>query len=241
VGKYRGRRVRTQASHAENEDEKWRKPNDKFQQPIMVTARTPGQKQYIIAIKNSDITFCRGPAGSGKTAVAVGLGLQAIAAPNSEFDKLVIMRPAKEACDEELGHLPGDLSEKMGPWIAPVLDNMEVFASKAQIRNLFWEKKIEVIPLAYCRGRSLNNAFIIVDESQNITDKQALMILTRLGANSKMVVCGDLVQSDLRGISGLEDAMSRLDGVEGISFVELTEVDIVRHPIIAEILRRYQA
>jgi phosphate starvation-inducible PhoH-like protein len=149
------------------------------------------------------------------------------------------MRPAKEACGERIGFLPGDLSEKMAPWAAPIFDNMEVFIDKTQIRNLLWEDRIEVIPLAFARGRSLNNAFIIVDEAQNVSPEQMLMVLTRLGKNSKMAINGDLAQTDVRGASGLYDAMMRLQGVDGIGFHKMVASDIVRHPLIAKILERY--
>lgn len=212
---------------------------DRYKKNVIVSAQTEGQKRYIIEMKNNDIVFCFGPAGTGKTAVAVGIALQYICAPIPTYEKLIIMRPAKEACDEKIGYLPGDMGEKMSVWIAPVLDNMEVFIDKRQIKNLMWEQRVEVIPLAFARGRSLNNAFIIVDEAQNLTPKQVLMVLTRLGKNSKMVLNGDLAQSDVRGYSGLADAIDRLQDIDGISFCEMDASDIVRHPLIAEILDRY--
>jgi len=215
------------------------KKEDRWKKNVVVSPQTDGQRKYIVEIKSNDITFCYGPAGSGKTAVAVGIALQHICCEQPAYDKLVVMRPAKEACDERIGFLPGDMDEKMAPWAAPIVDNMEVFIDKTQIKNLMWEKKIEVIPLAYARGRSLNHSFIIVDEAQNVSPKQMLMILTRLGKNSKMVINGDLAQSDTRGASGLYDAIARLQNVPGISFCEMNCDDIVRHPLIASILERY--
>lgn len=209
---------------------------------VVVSARTPGQKRYIIEIQNNDVTICTGPAGTGKTAIAVGLGLQYITAESTPYDRLVIMRPVKEACDEHIGYLPGDLEEKMIPWAAPVVDNMALFMDSSKVKLLFHAKKIEVIPLAYARGRSLNRSFIIVDEAQNCSDKQMLMVLTRIGEGSKMVINGDLDQSDtMHIVNGLADAATRLHGVEGIGVVSLESRDIVRNPMIREIIRRYKA
>lgn len=213
----------------------------KKEEDIVVSARTAGQKRYIIEVQNNDITICTGPAGTGKTVIAVGIGLQHIMAASSDYEKLVIMRPVKEACDEHIGYLPGDLDEKMIPWAAPVVDNMACFMDRARIKQMFYEKKIEVLPLAYARGRSLNKSFIIVDEAQNCSDKQMLMVLTRIGEGSKMVINGDLDQSDaIHLVNGLEDAMTRLDGIQGLGIVNLDGGDIVRHPMIREIIRRYK-
>lgn len=216
------------------------KQKKEFRHQVVVSAKTAGQKQYIVEIRNNDIVFCSGPAGTGKTAVAVGVALQYICAEQPAFEKLVVMRPAKEACDERIGFLPGSLSEKMSPWAAPIFDNMEVFIDKTRIKNLVWEGKVEIVPIAFARGRSFNNSFIIVDEAQNCTDKQLLLILTRLGKGSKMCVNGDLKQSDLRTESGLIDAIKRLQGIKGVSFIRLDETDIVRHPLVAEIVKRYE-
>jgi phosphate starvation-inducible PhoH-like protein len=215
------------------------KQQEKFRDAVVVKAMTPGQREYIIAIKNSQITICTGPAGSGKTAIAVGLALQHVLAPSPTYEKLVIMRPAKEACGESIGYLPGELREKMSPWAAPVVDNMRVFVDNAQIKNLFWSGLADVVPLAFARGRSLNKSFIILDEAQSCTKEQVLMALTRIGAGSKMVVNGDLLQSDLAGRNGLSDAVDRLRGLESVSIVRMGDQDIVRNPIISLILQRY--
>jgi phosphate starvation-inducible PhoH-like protein len=206
---------------------------------IVVSAMTPGQKRYIVEVQNNDITFCYGPAGTGKTAVAVGLALQAVCAEHPIYEKLVVMRSVKEACGEEIGHLPGDLASKMGPWMAPIMDNVQVFCDQRQIKDLLWNKKIEVIHTGFARGRSLNGVFLIIDECQNLNKDQCLMILTRLGKGSKLVLTGDIAQSDIKGKNGLMDAIGRLQGIPGIGFVEMTSADIVRHPLIAEIIKRY--
>jgi len=213
------------------------RPKPEKEISVVVSAKTPGQKRYIQSIQENDIVFCHGPAGTGKTAISVGIGLQAVL--GGKFQKLVIMRPAKEACDEKIGYLPGDQETKMAVWIAPVTDNMEVFVSKQTIKSLLCQGKIEVLPLAFARGRSLNNSYIICDESQNLNPPQVLMVLTRLGNGSKMVLNGDLQQSDLNGNNGLADAIRRLAGINGISFVELGEEDMVRHPLLREIVSRY--
>lgn len=208
---------------------------------IIVSSKTSGQKRLIVEIKNNDVVICTGPAGSGKTYISTGMALQHLLAPGSEIKKIVFMRPAKEACDEHLGALPGELSEKMAPWIQPIIDNMMEFLPPPDIKNLFWEKKIEVVPLAYARGRSLNRSFIIVDEAQNCSDKQMLMVLTRIGEGSKMVINGDLDQSDsMHVVNGLADAATRLYGINGIGVVSMDSVDIVRNPMIREIIRRYK-
>lgn len=173
------------------------------------------------------------------TACAVGLALQSICAETPAYDKLVILRPAKEACDEKIGFLPGDMGEKMTPWAAPVIDNMKVFIDTTRIKNLFFENKVEIIPLAFLRGRSLNKSFIILDEAQNCSPNQLLMVMTRLGKGSKMLINGDIAQSDIKTESGLAEAYRLYKDVPGIAFVELELEDIVRHPLVAEIIKRH--
>ena len=212
---------------------------DRYKKNVIVAPQTAGQKEYIQKILNNDIVFCTGPAGSGKTACAVGIALQQIMAPIPAYEKIIVMRPLREACGEKLGALPGELALKLAPWAQPIVDNMEVFIDKNQIKNLFYQEKVEVIPIAYARGRSLNKAFVIVDEAQNCTQDQLLLILTRLGKESKMLINGDLAQSDIKSTSGLYDAIQRLHDIPRIDSMELTTCDIVRHPLIAKILERY--
>ena len=207
---------------------------------VLVQPKTTGQKKYIIEIMNHVITFCIGPAGSGKTAIPVGVALQSILGKNPIYEKLVVMRPVKEACGEKIGYLPGNVDEKMHPWAEPIVDNMQIWIDSPIIKKLFYDKKIEIIPLAFARGRSLNKSFIILDESQNCSPDQMLMALTRIGNDSKMVINGDLSQTDVSDrVNGLEDAIERMKDMKNVSIVTLDETDIVRNPIIGEIIRRY--
>ena len=204
---------------------------------VIVSGKTAGQKTYIQEIQNNDIIFCTGPAGTGKTAIAVGMGLQMLAA--NKYQKIVIMRPAVEACNERIGFLPGSAEEKLSPFSAPVYDNMEVFLPKMAVRALAADGKIEIVPLGFARGRTFNKSYVIVDEAQDLTVKQTLLVLTRLGQESKMIFNGDLLQSDLFETNGLEDAFVRLQGIKGLGFVTLDMADIVRHHLIGQILDRY--
>lgn len=225
-----------------DQEPKHQKGDGKPREYVRVQALTDGQRRYICTIKDSIITFCSGPAGCGKTLIPVGLGLQSLIAASTTIQQIVIMRPVKEACDEKIGFLPGDLDEKMGPWAAPLVDNMREFLTDSQIKLLFHEKKIIIVPLALARGRSLNDSFVILDEAQNCSKKQMLMAITRLGRNSKMVINGDISQSDDHGIiNGLSDAMYRLQGIDGIGFAELGPEDIVRNPLIVHVIQRYEA
>jgi len=207
---------------------------------VVVTGMTPGQKDYIKAIINNRVVFCAGPAGTGKTAVAVGMALQYVLSPGSPYKRIVVMRPVMEACGEHIGFIPGDLENKMAPWIKPVMDNMMPFLPPSEAQGLFRAGMVEVIPLAYARGRSLSDAFIILDEAQNCSDKQMKMALTRMGRNSKMIIDGDTTQRDTEGVCGLADAMNRLSGVPGVYMIALGKEDIVRDPMIGLILERYE-
>lgn len=206
---------------------------------ITVRALTKGQNKYISAIKDNRVILCSGPAGTGKTAIAVGIALQQILASNRKFKKLVVMRPVREACGENLGFLPGDLQEKMSPWIQPVLDNMMLFLPEMEVEAVCAEGLVDVVPLAYARGRTFNESFIILDEAQNCSPSQMLLALTRLGKDSKMVVNGDIGQKDEEA-DGLDDAIWKLGDLEGVAAVELQREDIVRDPLIADILERYE-
>jgi phosphate starvation-inducible PhoH-like protein len=209
-----------------------------FQAARRIKPRTPGQQTYVDAIRGHDLTFGIGPAGSGKTYLAVALAVEAL--KQKRVRKIVLVRPAVEA-GESLGFLPGDLKEKIGPYLRPLLDALQEMLDPELIKRYTEQEIIEVIPLAYMRGRTLNEAFIILDEAQNATIAQMKMFLTRLGAKSKIVVSGDITQVDLpRSMeSGLIDAARRLVAIEGVSVVRLSKADIVRHRLVAEIVRAY--
>ena len=205
---------------------------------VTIAPRTEGQKQYIEAVRRCDLTFCLGPAGTGKTYLAVAAAVAML--KQNDIKRVVLVRPAVEA-GEKLGYLPGDLQAKVNPYLRPLMDAMHDMLSFDQIKRFMQNGIIEVIPLAYMRGRTLNKAAIIMDEAQNTTVSQMLMFLTRLGHDSKMIVTGDDSQVDLaKGQqSGLIDAAQRLDAIEGIAIVRLKKNDIVRHPLVQNIVQVY--
>lgn len=203
-----------------------------------IQARGPGQQAYIRAIAEHDVVLAIGPAGTGKTYLAVAMAVQAL--KQERIRKIVLVRPAVEA-GESLGYLPGDLHAKINPYLRPLLDALREMMDYDQIKRYMEQDLIEVIPLAYMRGRTLNDAFIILDEAQNATVSQMKMFLTRMGRGAKIVASGDPTQIDLPspGSSGLNDALHRLRRVEGIAVVELTGADIVRHRLVSAIVRAY--
>lgn len=205
----------------------------------VVRAKTFRQKQYVKALRSQDMVFCIGPAGTGKTFLATLVGIQALL--NNEFERLILTRPAVEA-GERLGFLPGDLQQKVNPYLRPLYDALHELVDPEKITNLMERGIIEVAPLAYMRGRTLSNAFVIMDEAQNTTPAQMKMVLTRLGFKSRMVVTGDVTQTDLPAdqTSGLAIAQQILKGVNGIAFCQLNQADVVRHPLVQRIVAAYE-
>ncbi|SET61362.1 phosphate starvation-inducible protein PhoH [Oceanobacillus limi] len=204
-----------------------------------IRVKTLGQKKYIQAIKSNDLVFGIGPAGTGKTYLAVVMAVHAL--KNGAVKRIILTRPAVEA-GESLGFLPGDLKEKVDPYLRPLYDALHDVLGAEHTLRLIERETIEVAPLAYMRGRTLDDAFVILDEAQNTTPEQMKMFLTRLGFGSKMVITGDITQIDLpKGVkSGLQTANNLLSDVKGISFIHLKETDVVRHPLVQRIINAYE-
>lgn len=204
-----------------------------------IRCKTLGQQEYVQAIRDHDLTFAVGPAGTGKTYLAMALAV--VALKNKEIERIVLTRPAVEA-GEKLGFLPGDLTQKVDPYLRPLYDALFDLMGFEKSQRLMERQSIEVAPLAYMRGRTLNNAFVILDEAQNTTPEQMKMFLTRIGFGSKAVITGDVTQIDLpKGVpSGLKHAIRILDGVRGIEITRFTSKDVVRHPLVARIVDAYE-
>lgn len=199
-----------------------------------VKPRTDGQRDLMDAIKQYNLTLAMGPAGSGKTYLAIAAAVEAL--EKGEIERIILSRPAMEA-GESLGYLPGDMHEKMAPYLRPLYDALGDRMGGKRVRQYIEDGTIEIAPVGFMRGRTLNNAFIVIDEAQNCTYGQIKMLLSRLGWNSTMVVTGDPDQSDLLdGMSGLSEACARLEKIESIGVVRLKQQDIVRHPLVAEML-----
>ena len=205
-----------------------------------VKCKTLGQKRYVQALKQNELVFGIGPAGTGKTYLAVAMAV--LAFKNKEVDRIILTRPAVEA-GEKLGFLPGDLQSKVDPYLRPLYDALQEFFGLETYRQLTERGAIEVAPLAYMRGRTLNSAYIILDEAQNCSVEQMKMFLTRFGEGSRVVVTGDITQIDLphERKSGLIHALDVLSDVEGVSIVRLTHKDVVRHELVQRIIRAYEA
>lgn len=204
-----------------------------------VKPKTPSQLDYFNAISSNEIVFAIGPAGTGKTYLAVAFAISALM--NKQITKVVLARPAVEA-GESLGFLPGDLSEKIDPYLKPLLDALEDMLPYEKLQNYLEKNIIEIVPLAYMRGRTLNNSFVILDEAQNATTTQMKMFLTRLGPNSKAIINGDITQIDLpkKENSGLVQVEKILQGIDGVSFVYFNKGDVVRHRLVKEIINAYE-
>jgi phosphate starvation-inducible protein PhoH and related proteins len=205
-----------------------------------IEPRTEAQKAYVANLFQNELGFGIGPAGTGKTYLAVAVGVTMFI--SGAVEKIILSRPAVEA-GERLGFLPGDMKEKVDPYMQPLYDALNDFLPAKQVQKLLEEKRIEIAPLAFMRGRTLSNAFVVLDEAQNATTMQMKMFLTRLGQGSRMVITGDRTQVDLpRGVpSGLQDAERILNGVKGVTFNYFTSKDVVRHPLVARVIEAYEA
>ena len=203
-----------------------------------ISAKTEGQNRYVEMVNNNDVVFSIGPAGTGKTFLSVAFAVAAL--ESHRVDRIILCRPAVEA-GESLGFLPGDLKDKVDPYLAPLYDSLHVLYAENQLAQLLERKVIEVVPLAYMRGRTLDSAYMILDEAQNATVLQMKMILTRLGIGSKAIITGDVTQIDLqnRSDSGLLQASELLNNVQGIGIVNLGKKDVVRHPLVMKIIEAY--
>lgn len=212
---------------------------DVFNAARRIRPLTPGQSELIEAIRKHEMTFCVGPAGTGKTYLAVALAVAALKA--QQVRKLILVRPAVEA-GEKLGFLPGDLQAKINPYLRPLMDALAEMMDFDQLKRFSEQDLIEMVPLAYMRGRTLNESFIILDEAQNTTSAQMKMFLTRMGMGSKIVISGDASQIDLphHTPSGLTDAMRRLQNIKEIAQIHLTDADVVRHSLVQKIVRAYE-
>ncbi|MBU2446601.1 MAG: PhoH family protein [Bacteroidetes bacterium] len=210
-----------------------------FTKSDVIKAKTPGQFEFIKIAKRNDIVFAIGPAGTGKTYLSVALAVASF--KNHFVNKIVLCRPAVEA-GESLGFLPGDIREKIDPYLRPLYDALDDMIPFEKLKTYLERNTIEIIPLAYMRGRTLNNAFVILDEAQNATAMQMKMFLTRLGANSRAIITGDITQIDLpmKKESGLIQAQNILTGIDGVAFVYFTKADVVRHRLVKNIIEAYE-
>ena len=202
--------------------------------------KNPAQKRFYNTISKKDITFCIGPAGCGKTYLSVHRALRELGDKESKIDGIVIVKPLVEAAGEKIGYLPGDVEEKTAPFMMSFYYNMEQIIGKQRVNILKESGVIEVMPLAFMRGITLANKFVILDEAQNATPEQIKMFVTRIGEYSKYIITGDLEQSDIKkGTSGLEDAIKRFAGIRGVGLAQFKEKDVVRHSLVKRLLKRY--
>ena len=217
-----------------------KKKNNKSNEPAHLkqqhlSAKTPNQKDYIKSVKDNQVVICSGPAGTGKTHIATSMAIMGLI--RGDYEKVIITRPLVQA-GEDTGYLPGTIREKTAPYLRPIFDELLCYVSNSDIITMMNSGQIEICPLAYMRGRNFHHCFIVADECQNASEKQLMMLLTRIGKGSKIVMTGDASQSDLnyRNQGGLNSCVNRLDGVEGVGIVNLNTQDIVREPIVERIV-----
>lgn len=212
------------------------RPENSGFKPRSVSARTPRQKEYIKSVVHNDITFCFGPAGTGKTHIAAGMSVQMLR--KNQVERIIVCRPVVSV-GKDIGFLPGTLEDKIGPYLVPLFDEFSYYLERKKLKELTAEHVIEMVPLSMMRGRTFNDSFIILDEAQNATYNEIRMLLTRIGQNSTLVLSGDLRQSDLpEDVQGaLEDIGHKLLTLDGIGLIQLREEDVVRHSLIAKIER----
>ena len=202
--------------------------------------KNPAQRRFYNTVSKKDVTFCIGPAGVGKTYLSVHAALRELGNKDSKIDGIIIVKPLVEAAGEKIGFLPGDVEEKTAPFMLSFYYNMELIIGKQRLQMLKDGGVIQVMPMAYMRGVTLSDKFVILDEAQNATPEQIKMFVTRIGENSKYIISGDLEQSDIKyGTSGLEDAVKRFAGVRGVGLAQFKEKDIVRHSLVKRLLKRY--
>ena len=214
-----------------------KKRHDPGFKPVSLAARTPNQRTYIKTMLKSDITFVSGPAGTGKTHVAIGMAVQMVR--SGQLDRIIVTRPLV-GVGKDMGYLPGNIEDKVGPYIRPCFDELNYYLSLSMIGQWQCERIIEIVPLSMMRGRTLNNAFVILDEAQNATKAEIKTLLTRIGEPSRLVVVGDTDQSDLPNheTGAFNEAIDRLDGMDGFTYIKLGSEDIVRHRLISDIIKR---
>ena len=206
---------------------------------VRIEPKSIGQRNYLNSIENNKLTICYGPAGTGKTIIAVASAVKFLR-ENDRYDHIVIVRPAVTACDEKLGYLPGDADAKMGPFMMPILYNLSKIVGKEYYHLLIKHDAIKIIPLAFMRGLTLDNCVAILDEAQNTTPEQMKMFLTRIGEDCKVIVEGDPSQTDIRQENGLVDALNRLTKMRDVGIVELDRSEIVRSGFVSQIVERYE-
>jgi phosphate starvation-inducible PhoH-like protein len=228
----------------EKQQPKKRTPKSKYKKEVKIEPRTDGQAGYVTLIEDNDITICNGKAGTGKTLLAVGMALHLLKDRPDKYTRIVMVRPAVTVKGEDLGFLPGDIEDKMKPFMMPMIDSLKFFMQNSDVLGLMDSGVVEISPISHMRGRTFNNCIIIFDEAQNSTFSQMKMVVTRIGFNTKLIIEGDVTQSDLDSAdgvtNGLRDAMTRFKGLEGVGICTLGSEDIVRSPILNRIIDTYE-